>query len=72
MTTLGTIKILEIIDNPDGTANITFDVSEEFQKNLIKHLGWSEWSNEKFNEWILKSLTNYANEVINGTNDDGQ
>ena len=36
-TTLGTIKILEIKDNPDGTANIEFDISDEFKKMLLKN-----------------------------------
>jgi hypothetical protein len=72
MNTLGNLLITEIKDNPDGSCIVTFDLSEEFQQNLMKYLGWSEWSTEKFNDWIVKSLTDYANEVTNGTNDDGQ
>jgi hypothetical protein len=55
-TTLGTIKILEIKDNPDGTANIEFDISDEFKKNIIEKFGWGEWSDEKFQKLVLEAL----------------
>lgn len=53
---LGTLKVLEVVDNPDGTATIHFDVSEDFQANLVKEMGWSEWSQEKFEKLVLEAL----------------
>lgn len=53
---LGTLKVLEVVDNPDGTATIHFDVSEEFKQNLLKEMGWSEWSQEKFEKLVLEAL----------------
>jgi hypothetical protein len=55
-TTLGTLKILEIKDNADGTANVEFDISDEFKKNIIEKFGWSEWSDEKFQKLVLEAL----------------
>lgn len=55
-STLGSISVLDVKDNPDGTATIIFDVSEEFQNNLVKQLGWSEWSQEKFEKLVLEAL----------------
>jgi hypothetical protein len=55
---LGTIKILEIKDNPDGTATIDFDIDEEFKNNLIKQMNWDSWSDEKFSKLVLEALEN--------------
>lgn len=56
LTSLGTLKILEIIDNPDGTCNIVFDIDDEFKKNVIEKFGWGEWSDEKFQKLVLEAL----------------
>jgi hypothetical protein len=53
---LGTLKVLEVIDNLDGTSTIHFDVSEEFQVNLAREMGWSEWSQERFEKLVLEAL----------------
>lgn len=53
---LGTLKVLEVVENPDGTATIHFDVSEEFQANLVREMGWNEWSQEKFEKLVLEAL----------------
>lgn len=53
---LGTLKVLEVVDNPDGTATIHLDVSEEFQANLVREMGWPEWSQERFEKLVLEAL----------------
>ena len=53
---IGSIKVTEIIDNPDGTATIHFDVAEDFKQNLIKAMGWEEWTDEAFNKMVLEAL----------------
>ncbi len=60
---LGTIKVAQIVDNNDGTSTINFDVSENFKKNLQESLGWTEWSDEKFNLLIDEAIKNYADTV---------
>lgn len=55
-TSLGTIKITEIIDNPDGTCNIEFDIDDKFKKNIIEKFNWGEWSDEKFQKLVLEAL----------------
>jgi len=53
---IGTLKVLEVKDNPDGSATIEFDISDEFKDNLIKHMGWEEWSDELFQKFVLEAL----------------
>ena len=33
--TIATIKILDVIDRPDGSAEIVFDLTEEIKQKLI-------------------------------------
>jgi hypothetical protein len=60
---LGTIKVSQIVDNNDGTSTINFDVSEDFKKNLQESLGWTEWSDKKFNLLIDEAIKNYADTI---------
>jgi|694.fasta_scaffold23064_1 hypothetical protein len=53
---IGSITVADIVDNPDGTCTIHFDVSEEFQTNLTKAMNWDTWSQEKFNALFLDAL----------------
>jgi len=53
---IGSITVADIVDNPDGTCTIHFDVSEEFQNNLTKAMNWDTWSQEKFNALFLDAL----------------
>jgi hypothetical protein len=55
---LGSLKVLEVVDNPDGTCTIHFDVSEDFQANLVREMGWPEWSQERFEKLVLEALEN--------------
>jgi len=61
---LGTIKVLEVVDNPDGTSTIHFDVSEDFQANLVREMGWPEWSQERFEKLVLEALENAVKDKL--------
>lgn len=57
---IGQIKVTDVIDNPDGTATIYFDVSEEIKNQIKETMGWERWSDKKFNELVINSLDYYA------------
>ena len=61
---LGSLKVLEVIDNPDGTCTIHFDVSEDFQTNLVREMGWPEWSQERFEKLVLEALENAVKDKL--------
>lgn len=58
--TIGTIKVAQVLENPDGSATVTFDVSNEVKNNLKKALNWKRWSQKRFETFVLKALTDYA------------
>ena len=55
---IGTLKVLDVKDNPDGTATIEFDINDEFKDNLVKYLHWEKWSDELFQKFVLEALEN--------------
>tara|TARA_Y100000310_G_C20284811_1_gene624356 strand:- start:265 stop:504 length:240 start_codon:yes stop_codon:yes gene_type:complete len=57
------IRVAEIIDNDDGSANVTFEFSDDFKEWFKKVEGLKRWSDKRFQKVILKSLTDYVAEV---------
>ena len=60
---IGQIKVLEVVDNPDGTCTIHFDVSNEMMTTIKEAMGWKRWSDKKFNQLVIESLERFAAEV---------
>jgi len=53
---IGSIKVVEVKDNEDGTCTIIFDVPDDFKDKLVAALGWDEWTDEAFNQLTLDAL----------------
>lgn len=64
------VKVAEIIDNPDGSAKVIFDVEDGFEQEIMKVQGWDKWEQEKFEELFINALKEYI-EYQKGSKDDG-
>ena len=53
------IKVADIIDNPDGSAKVIFDIEDGFEQEIIKMQGWDKWEQEKFEQLFITALRNY-------------
>tara|TARA_Y100000034_G_scaffold124946_1_gene173827 strand:+ start:6755 stop:6964 length:210 start_codon:yes stop_codon:yes gene_type:complete len=51
------IKILEIVENEDGTAEVSLDISDEFQAWFKKSQDLQRWSPKRFEKWFIEALT---------------
>lgn len=60
---LGSIKVIDVKDNPDGSATITFDISDEVKENLKRALKWKRWSQKRFETYIQNSLMDLVKEL---------
>jgi hypothetical protein len=60
---IATIKVLDVVDKPDGSAEIIFDLTQEIKQTLKKELGWKRWSNKKFNELVITGLNAYIHHI---------
>jgi hypothetical protein len=50
------IEVIEIKDNPDGSAQYIFEVDEEAKASIMKAAGMKRWSNKRFQEFVIQAL----------------
>ena len=53
---LGSIKVVEIKDNKDGSANVVFDVDQAFIKNYNQLFHLAEWDQKHFENTLEKTM----------------
>ncbi len=57
---LGKIDVIDVIDQPDGTAKVILEFDDE-TKNAIKQMyGWKRWNTKKFEELLITAIYNYV------------
>lgn len=52
------VKVLNIKENDDGTANVSLEVNEEFVDWFKKREGLKRWSNKRFQKFFTENLQN--------------
>jgi hypothetical protein len=50
------IEVIEIKDNPDGSAQYIFEVDEEAKASIMKATGMKRWSNKRFQKFVIQAL----------------
>lgn len=55
-TYLGKIKVVDIIDNEDGTSSVTFEADDEFKDWFKKKYNLKKWSQKRFNEFLQDAI----------------
>ena len=58
---LGSIKVVEIKDNKDGSANVVFDVDQAFIKNYNQLFHLAEWDQKHFENTLEKTMRDLIN-----------
>lgn len=53
---LGNIKVVDIKDNEDGSANVVFDVDQQFIKNYNQLFHLAEWDQKHFENTLEKAM----------------
>ena len=53
-----TIKILNIIENDDGTSTLSFDLNDEFIEWFKKNQGLKRFSHKRFEKFIIEAIKN--------------
>ena len=61
---LGSIKVVEIKDNKDGTSNIVFDVDKNFIKNQNHLFHLAEWDQVHFESTVIEAINNMADKQV--------
>ncbi|MAF43508.1 MAG: hypothetical protein CMI54_04965 [Parcubacteria group bacterium] len=50
------IKVVDVIENEDGSAEVEFNVSEEFINWFKEKEGLKRWSQKRFEKWFAKAM----------------
>ena len=58
---LGNIKVVEIKDNEDGSANVVFDVDQRFIKNYNQLFHLAEWDQKHFENTLEQAMRSMIN-----------
>ena len=58
---LGNIKVVEIKDNEDGSANVVFDVDQSFIKSYNQLFHLAEWDQNHFENTLNKAIQQMIN-----------
>ena len=56
------IKILEIVDNEDGSQNWTYEVSDEMKQLFLKKYELDEFKPEQFSNFLLEVIEDFIKE----------
>lgn len=54
---IGSFKILDVVEQEDGTAIINIDLGDEFITWFCEHYGLEKFDEELFQDWFVDSLT---------------
>lgn len=54
------LKILEINPNEDGSAEMTYEISDDLKEEFKTLYGFKRFSKKAFNKFLLKALRNAA------------
>lgn len=55
------IKIVSVVENKDGSADIEVEVTSEFKEKIKTLLGVKRLTKKKFQEFALRALQNHLN-----------
>jgi len=55
------VRVLEISENDDGSANVSLEVNEEFVSWFKEREGLKRWSNKRFQKFFTENLQNLLN-----------
>jgi|TARA_Y100000294_G_scaffold157561_1_gene159241 hypothetical protein len=57
------LEITDVIDNPDGTSTLVFELEDEFKEWFKKSFGLKRWSDKRFEKVLIESLDLYLKKL---------
>ena len=54
------LKVLDIVDQPDGSALVTFDINKQTREFIKQTYGWKRWNSKKFQQLLIQAIQNYV------------
>ena len=54
------IEVIEIQELKEGGADLILEIDEEYKEFIKATLKWEEWSDSKFSEFVIETISNYC------------
>lgn len=51
-----TLKVLDVIDNEDGSATVQLEIQDDFKTWFCEHYKLDEFNQEVFQKWVIESI----------------
>ena len=58
------IEVIEINELKEGGADLILEVDEEYKEFIKTTLKWEEWSDSKFSEFVIETISNYCQSTL--------
>lgn len=52
-------KVIDVIDQPDGTAKVILEFDDETKNAIKQTYGWKRWNTKKFEKLFINAIYNY-------------
>lgn len=59
------VKLVDVVDKHDGTAQIVLDISKEFRKKYMQAFQLKRWSQKHFTETVIESMNSFLDDRLN-------
>ena len=54
------LKVTDIVEQPDGSAIVTFDIDKKTREFIKSIYNWKRWNKKEFEKILLQALDNYV------------
>ena len=58
------IEVIEINELKEGGADLILEVDEEYKEFIKATFKWEEWSDSKFSEFVIETISNYCQSTL--------
>ena len=52
----GRINVIDVVDQPDGSAKVTFEADKVFKEGFKKNYGLKRWSQKRFDKFLQEAI----------------
>jgi hypothetical protein len=57
---LGKFDVIDVIDQPDGTAKVILEFDDETKNSIKQMYGWKRWNTKKFEKLLITAIYDYV------------
>lgn len=68
----GRINVIEVIDQPDGSAKVVFEADKVFKDGFKKYYNLKRWSQKRFDKFLQEAIEDMNKRLIEEMNENNK